>query len=168
MSIKTTRMRLVQYGATTDIPTPDSGQLNVAAVGNKIYAKDSGGDLINPNTPVARTATSDGLTTGIIAEPNTIIQPTTGGSANDIISLPSMVAGDWVEILPIAANGYELRAKASEVATVTINNVAGAAGLELAVAVATKIRVDAWSPTNFVVTKISNVGTPAGGGTPDV
>ena len=75
-------------------------------------------------TPVARTATSDGLTTGTIADAGMLQFVTvTSASANNIIVLPTPTPGVIV-ILAIGANGCELRSSAP--ATVGINGGTGA------------------------------------------
>lgn len=75
--------------------------------------------------PVARTATSDGLTTGIIAAAGLIQFVTvTSANANNIIVLPAPAPGTIV-ILTNGATGYELRSSAP--ATISINGGAEAA-----------------------------------------
>jgi uncharacterized protein YjlB len=72
----------------------------------------------------ARTATSDGLTTGTIADSGMLNFITvTSASANNIIVLPSPTPGTIV-ILFGGANGYELRTSAP--ATIAINGGSGA------------------------------------------
>ena len=166
MSIKTDYLRMKKNALTSTVGSAASGFLNVFAVGNKVYFKDESGDLINPYTPVARTATADGTTTGTIAEPNTVIQPTSANAAHWFI-LPTMAVGDTVVFLPdVGATGYEIRTW--DVANVEFNNVAGTAGLELAVAADTTIVVLCVATNSIIAWKFSNAGAPAGGGTPDV
>ena len=74
-------------------------------------------------TPTARTATSDGLTTGTILDGEGWIT-VTAASANDIIVLPTPTPGRIV-ILTVGANGFELRS--SSPTTVGINGGTGAA-----------------------------------------
>jgi hypothetical protein len=71
----------------------------------------------------ARTATSDGLTTGIIA-PGTAFVTVTSANANNIIVLPAPVIGHVVT-LRNGATGYELRS--SDPATIGINGGTGSA-----------------------------------------
>jgi len=76
------------------------------------------------NVPVANTATSDGLTTGIIADNGNIqtINVTSAAAAN-IVVLPTPVAGKQIT-LSVGSNGYELRSSAP--ATVAIGGGTGA------------------------------------------
>lgn len=168
MAIKTKLIKFIEYGSTALIPTASSGQYNLGAVGGRLYAKDSGGNVfdLQGGTPVARTASADGTGTGTIAKPNVTVLPTSGNAAH-IIVLPTMAVGDWVRLLPDAgATGYEIRSW--DVGNVNFNNVAGAAGLELAVAAATEILVRCTATNKIVATKWGNTGTPASAGTPDV
>lgn len=74
-------------------------------------------------TPVARTATADGLTTGIIADAGMLQFVTvTSSDANHIVVLPTPTPGTIV-ILWVGANGYELRSSAP--ASVAINGGSG-------------------------------------------
>lgn len=84
----------------------------------------------------ARTATSDGLTTGTIADAGGLQFITvTSADANNIIVLPTPTAGTIV-ILRNGATGYELRSSAT--ATVAINGGTGSAG-ESAIAASTMV-----------------------------
>lgn len=75
-------------------------------------------------TPVARTATADGLTTGTIADAGMLQFVTvTSANADHIIVLPTPTPGTIV-ILRNGATGYELRTSAP--ATIAINGGAGA------------------------------------------
>jgi hypothetical protein len=87
----------------------------------------------------------------------------TSGNADHIVVLPAPVVGNSI-MLHVAANGYELRT--NNPGSVKLNNVNGA-GKELAVAANTVIRCTCVSSTDWIAEKISNVGAPAGGGTPD-
>ena len=168
MAIKTKLVKFIEYGSTTLIPTAASGQYNLGAVGGRLYAKDSAGNVfdLQGGTPVARTATALGDGLGAIAKPNVTVQPTSD-TATKIITLPTMAVGDWVRLLPDAgATGYEIRTW--DVANVNFNNVPGEAGLELAVAAATEVLVRCTATNVIVATKWSNVGTSASAGTPDV
>ncbi len=78
-------------------------------------------DFLNPEN-VARTATSDGSTTGTIVQ-GTRFVTVTSSDANHIIVLPPPVVGHIV-ILNNGATGYELRTSAP--ATIGINGGTGA------------------------------------------
>lgn len=69
----------------------------------------------------ARTATSDGLTTGIIAAGTTYVS-VTSASANNIVALPAPVVGNVIYI-HVGANGCELRSSAP--ASIAINGGTG-------------------------------------------
>ena len=120
----------------------------------------------------ARTATADGLTTGLIASSAKIVVPTSG-NANRIIHLPKPRAGHELLILG-TATGYELRAHSGSSADVSIkiNNTevidsSGDYQKELAVAAAKTLKIICISATEWIVTKYSTVGASGGGGTPD-
>lgn len=85
---------------------------------------------------VARTATSDGLTTGTIADAGLLQFVTvTSAGANNIVVLPTPTPGTIV-ILANGATGYELRSSAP--ATVAINGGTGASA-ESAIAANTMV-----------------------------
>lgn len=74
---------------------------------------------------VARTATSNGLTTGTIADAGWLQFVTvTSADANNIVILPTPTPGTIV-VLHVAATGYELRT--SDPATIGINGGTGSA-----------------------------------------
>ena len=117
----------------------------------------------------ARTATSDGLTTGQISTSAKVVVPTSA-NANHIIRLPATRAGHELLILQDTnATGYELRAKG---ASIKINNTAVTDGdsadlKELAVAAAKTLKCVCISATEWIVTKYATSGASGGGGTPD-
>ena len=82
---------------------------------------------------VARTATSDGLTTGTIADGTSHVTVTSGG-ANTIIILPTPTIGNIVALAEAGTTGYEIRTH--NPASCSINGVSGSA-FESAVAGAT-------------------------------
>ena len=114
------------------------------------------------NSAVARTATSDGTGTGTIAAGTSFVSVTSAAAANVII-LPAPVVGNSI-ILHVGANGYELRT--SDPTSISLNNETGS-GFELAVAANNTIRCICTTSTSWIAEKLSNVGAPAGGGTPD-
>jgi parallel beta-helix repeat protein len=73
---------------------------------------------------IAYTATSDGLTTGLIGSGSQNIT-VTSASANNILCLPSTSAANIGQVITgqVGANGFELRPIAAQAATVYINNV---------------------------------------------
>lgn len=108
---------------------------------------------------IARTATADGLTTGIIA-PGPKLQHVTVTSANaaHIIALPTPTVGDIV-VLFNASNGYELRSSAP--ATISINGGADA-DAESAIPAGAVVIAFCVSPTAWLALQIANDGTVAG------
>ena len=114
------------------------------------------------NSAVARTATSDGTGTGTIAAGTSFVSVTSAAAAN-IIILPAPVVGNSI-ILHVGANGYELRT--SDPTSISLNNTTGS-GVELAVAANNTIRCICTTSTSWIAEKLSNVGAPAAGGTPD-
>ena len=115
------------------------------------------------------TATSDGLTTGLIGARSKVVVPTSANAAH-ILTLPATRAGHEILILQDTnATGYELRAKG---ASIKINNVAvtngsSVATKELAVAAAKTLKVVCISATEWIVTRYATSGASAGGGTPN-
>lgn len=95
---------------------------------------------------VARTATSDGLTTGTIADAGLLQFVTvTSAGANNIIVLPTPTPGTIV-ILANGATGYELRSSAP--GTVAINGGTGASA-ESAIAASTMVIAICTSATTW-------------------
>lgn len=104
---------------------PDAEDWDATHLGTNDHghtATDDGG-LIAPVTQ-ACTATSGGLTTGIV-QPAGLLSfvAVTSSNADHIIVLPAPVPGTVV-ILNVGANGYELRSSAP--ATIAINGGSGA------------------------------------------
>ncbi len=113
---------------------------------------------------VARTATSDGLTTGIIADAGSIQHITvTSANADHIIVLPTPTPGTLV-ILCNGTTGYELRSNAPS--TVLINAGAGGAAVESAIAASTMViayckSATAWAALSLVGTTLAAVEAAA-------
>jgi|ETNvirnome_2_300_1030623.scaffolds.fasta_scaffold00052_59 hypothetical protein len=105
---------------------------------------------------VARTATGDGLTTGIITDGTTYVT-VTSASANNIITLPTPTPGNVVW-LNVGANGYELRSSAPS--SVAINGGTGA-GVESAVGANVLVRCVCTSATTWVCNTFTSTGTEA-------
>ncbi len=101
-------------------------------------------------TPVAATATADGLTTGLIPLGSTFVS-VTSADANNIVTLPAGTAGQNIMIY-VGANGCELRTPAAS--TATINNVNSDGTNELALGattsyIATCVATDTWVVRGF-------------------
>jgi hypothetical protein len=115
-------------------------------------------------TAVARTATADGLTTGIIAAAGSYqFVAVTSAGANNIIVLPAPTPGTVVE-LAVGANGYELRSSAP--ATVLIGSGAGGASVESAIpanSVARLFCVDATHWVGYTITAATLAAVEAAG-----
>jgi hypothetical protein len=93
----------------------------------------------------ARTATADGLTTGIVSATTDHVN-VTAGDANHIIALPTPSVGKRVTLV-VAATGYELRTSAPE--TVGINGGTGA-DAESAIAADTYVECFCATATNWI------------------
>lgn len=102
---------------------------------------------------VARTATADGLTTGIIANGNVFVQVTSAAAAN-IVVLPAPVPGTRVN-LQVGANGFELRTSAP--ATVAINGGTGASA-ESAIAANTYVEMICNTATTWIGRQYTTAG----------
>jgi hypothetical protein len=101
----------------------------------------------------ARTATADGLTTGIISNTTDFVV-VTSADANHIITLPTPTPGRVVRIRN-AGTGYELRS--SDPATIAINGGAGA-GAESAIAANVLVMAVCDTATPWVCTSFSTAG----------
>lgn len=109
-----------------------------------------------------RTANADGDDTSVIPAGTSFVS-VTSTNADHVIVLPPPVIGNSI-VIHVGGNGYELQT--SSPGSLTLNNVSGV-GTELAVAANVVIRCTCVSTTAWIAEKISNVGAPAGGGTPN-
>lgn len=109
------------------------------------------------DTAEARTATADGLTTGLITSPTSAIKfvAVTSGSATDAITLPAASAAliGTVIYLTVGANGYELLTPAS--GNNTINQVDSDGTNQLDVAANTTVRCTCVSATGWIAETIA-------------
>lgn len=110
-------------------------------------------DLANPT---ARTATANGLTTGLIASGTKVVE-ITAADANHWVTLPDPVVGDTI-YLHVGANGCEVRTSAP--ATIGINGGTGATA-EMALAANVAALAICVSSTNWVILKFSAVEAAA-------
>jgi hypothetical protein len=108
------------------------------------------------NVAVARTATADGLTTGIIAD-GTAYVTVTSANADHIITLPTPTPGVMVALMN-GATGYELRSSAP--ATVAINGGAEA-DAESAITANTLVTCRCTSATTWICMNQNTAGTVA-------
>lgn len=113
---------------------------------NKGLIQETGSGLFLKGTQ-ARTATSDGLTTGIISATGGFIVLVTSASANNIVKLPAPVVGQTF-LIAVTDNGCELRTSGNAVG---INGTTGA--VELALAADSLNWCICTSDTNWVVAK---------------
>ena len=112
-------------------------------------------------TSTAVTATSDGLTTGLVPATASFVTVTSAG-VNDIVTLPAPTPGRIV-ILRNGATGYELRSSAP--ATVAINGGSGASA-ESAIAANTMViavctTATTWQAIGLVGTTLAAVEAAA-------
>lgn len=84
---------------------------------------DAGVTPVKTNIVQARTATADGLTTGIIADTATHVT-VTSANADHIVTLPTPTPGRML-VINVGANGFELRSTSPT--TIAINGGTGAA-----------------------------------------
>lgn len=99
-------------------------------------------------TPIARTATADGLTTGTIAAAGSYRAiAVTSASADNIIVLPAPTPGIVIDLY-VGANGYELRSSAP--ATVAIGNFTTNAAAESAIPANSLCHIVCISATQWV------------------
>lgn len=114
--------------------------------------------LLGMQASVARTATLDGLTTGIIADAGVHQFITvTSANANNIIVLPTPTPGTIV-FLHVAATGYELRT--SSPTTIGINGGTGS-GAESAIGANTTVMMICATATSWKGLQLGSDGTLA-------
>jgi hypothetical protein len=106
------------------------------------------------STPVAVTATADGLTTGIIPA-GTSWATVTSANADHIVTLPAPVVGNVIR-LKNGATGYELRS--STPASIAINGGTGASA-ESAVIANQLLEARCTSATTWVISNYHTDGT---------
>lgn len=103
---------------------------------------------------VAVTATSDGLTTGIIPDDTTHAE-VTSASANNIVTLPTPTPGLAVRIR-VGSNGCKLQT--STPASITLNGGSGS-GAKSAIAADTLVLAFCKTSTKWVAIQIADAGT---------
>ena len=114
---------------------------------------------------VARTATADGLTTGIIPAGASFVAVTAGADANSIITLPTAAPVGTVIWAWIGATGHELRTTAAS--GETINNVDSDGTNELAIVATTLWRAHKVSSTAWIVVAWDELGAAIAALVPD-
>jgi hypothetical protein len=115
------------------------------------------------SSAVARTATVDGLTTGVIA-PGTRVVLVTVTDANHIITLPAAAVGTELLLLN-GATGYEIRTPAGS--NVQINTVDSDGTNELAITANLLVRLVCVSATNWVADAWTAAGVDVAALVPD-
>ncbi|MCK5432916.1 MAG: hypothetical protein KAJ03_09240 [Gammaproteobacteria bacterium] len=108
----------------------------------------------NLPTTQAVTATSDGLTTGLITLGTAFVVATSAG-ANNIITLPAGTVGQVVNIY-VGANGCELRTPSASGAT--INNVDSDGTNELALGATTSYILSCVATDTWIARGFTNLG----------
>jgi hypothetical protein len=138
------------------IKTPDSVYKEVGSIQTALVAQ---GDTLVGNVTgyalnsVAVTATSNGLTTGIIPAGATHVV-VTSANANNIVTLPEPVPGLMIHLIN-AGTGYEIRSSAP--ATIAINGGAEA-NAESAVAANILVRLYCVSATAWIGQTFTTAG----------
>lgn len=124
--------------AAAHIPTAESWDAAHDGTNDHGHTAAEDGGLIAPLT-AARTATADGLTTGIIAAAGLLSFVTvTSGNAAHLVTLPAPVPGTVI-VIDVGANGYGLRSSAP--ATIAINGGTGASAKSTIAANSTVIAI---------------------------
>lgn len=115
----------------------------------------------------AITATTDGLTTGLIPHGATWVDVTAGADANSIITLPVIAAADvGMEICGyIGATGCEMRTPAAS--GDTINGVDSDGTNEAAIPATTLFRVRLVADNTWILEAVDEGGDDIAGITPD-
>lgn len=169
--VRSKQFTIEQITDESKIANPASGDMSIAALTDgTIIRKDPSGvvrqllDETNSQAAsYAATATSDGLTTGIIPAGVSRVF-VTSANANNIIALPAAAAILDEITLHVATNGFELRT--NDPATVSLNNVSGA-GKEAAIPANTTVKAIKTSATAWVCFTIDNLGALSTGPIPD-
>lgn len=107
--------------------------------------------------PKTATATSDGLTTGIL-KPLSQFVTVTSANANNIIALPALSTGMIGTVIKgyVGANGFELRVAAADATTGKINDVT--TNVETAIPATTFFTATCVSATQWILTAVDKVG----------
>lgn len=103
------------------------------------------------------TASSDGLTTGLLAASEQFVT-VTSASANNIITLPgatSVVLGTVIQGV-VGANGFKLQVAVADAATVKLNNVTTSVKAVIPASVYFKVQLT--SATTWILTTLTNLG----------
>lgn len=115
------------------------------------------------NTPVAVTATADGLTTGIVAAGTAYVTITSANSAH-IVTLPVPVVGNVIRMY-VGANGCEVRTVAAS--NVAINTVDSDGSNQAALPATTLAVFTCVSATEWILTAHDELGAPIAAIVPD-
>lgn len=134
---------IASVAVSGDATLSSAGAVAVTTVDDNVYQR----------TATARTATSDGLTTGTIADGTTFVT-VTSASADNIIVLPTPTPGTVV-YLRNAGTGYELRS--SSPTTIGINGGTGA-DVESAIGANVLVRCVCDTATTWVCNNFSTAG----------
>jgi hypothetical protein len=138
----------------------------VLPVGGTIYADSiqpatSGGNITIGNRVAGvvktATATSDGLTTGILTSSEQFVT-VTSSSANNIITLPvaaNLPIGTVIQGV-VVANGFKLQVAVADATTVKLNNVT--TNVKAAIPANVYFKVQLTSATTWLLTTITNLG----------
>lgn len=138
MSVTHATPSTVGTPAAGHIPTAGSWDAAHTGTNDHGHTATADGGLIAPIT-AARTATADGLTTGIIAAAGLLSFVTvTSGNAAHIVTLPAPVPGTVI-IIDVGANGFKLQSSAPS--TVAINGGTGASAKSTIAASSTLVMV---------------------------
>jgi hypothetical protein len=139
-----------QFSTTAYATLVSKAKLNVASVSTSAVLT---GEY---DGPVAVTATSDGLTTGIIPDSAKVVQ-VTSANANNIVALPTPVIGKKVKLINTSGTGFELRS--SSPTTISINGGSGAAAESALASTALLIHCECISATAWIANSHVAAGT---------
>src|SRR5688572_882201 len=139
-----------QYTTTAYTTLVSKTHLDVTSVSTSAVL---GGEF---SGPVAVTATSDGLTTGIIPASANVVQ-ITSGNANHIVVLPAPVIGKKIKLINVSGTGFELRS--SSPTTISINGGSGADAESALASTALLIHCECISATQWIANSHVAAGT---------
>lgn len=146
-----------------DILTNNTARIAIAAGGAVTVTPAATFTAGAQSASVAVTATSDGLTTGLIPS-GTRYVTVTSANANDIVTLPTAVVGNRIDLY-VGANGCELRTPATS--NVKINNVDSDGTNEAAIPATTYCQLVCVSTTEWILLAWDELGAPITAIVPD-
>lgn len=159
----------------TNFSTAPNGSIYISSTSGGVWVKsgdhgasDGTWSEVTAGVPTTATATSNGLTTGLLTARSQFVTVTSSNS-DHICELPSIASVPVGTVIKgrVGANGFELRLSTADrtAATVLLNEVGGAT--EAAIAADTFFRVEKVSATQYILTALTKLGAVVSAIVPD-